>query len=477
MSNDMVVWPGQAEFLQADAGTVALFTGAGYGKSDILCRKAIKDCTEQDYWWNNPNAGNWKNNPLQMIMGAPTARYIKARLIPAFRGYLDQVESIIGRSLRQTTGRNRDGWFGGNSDQRQEMANACDFLFYPLYSAESAVATDAAGLYIDEVTMLVDPEIWIRSCMRVRDKRANKLNIACVGTPEEGHFIYEMLVDPDTKEARPGNVVLLDSSIKNPLLGLDYFTRVGQTATQWVREMQVMGRWVAGAGGQRFGHIFSEEEHVRPMDLSPMVHPGLQYHVGWDPGYRTGSVVVMYNHPRGFWCIVDEIVIQDMTTREVCKRLLDMGYNRNNICFLGMDPRDANKRRSTSRQTDEDIVLDIMGVRPKLVRATNNRGRLRVRLDVIATMLEERKLFISDRLRPRDSHQLGVVNAMKKFATARAGTDKEAFVDKPTRETTERWKHPIDAIHYVLHAAERGTYQRVNRESYFRKQIGEDYVR
>lgn len=475
MNSDMVVWKAQRDFLLAENQIIGIFTGAGYGKSKIMCRRAILDHTKQDGWWLKPGASDWRSNHLKIIMGAPHDRYLTTRLIPEFRGTLDTIEAEIGRKLRANTGRLRDGWLPYSTGRTQEMANATEFVFYPLHSVDSAVATDAAALYIDEVTMLTDPEIWVRSTQRVRDPRALKRQIACSGTPEEDHFIYEYLFDPETRKPRPGVTVLTDTSINNPALKLDYFTSAKQAAPAF-KDMQIMGRWVAGVGGQRFGGIFDETTHIRRMDLSPKRYPGLQYAIGWDPGFRTGEVLIAYRHPNGFWAFVDEIVIQDMSTYDVCDILLEKGYNDTNIGYLGMDPRDANKRRSSSTTTDEDIVRKKLGVKARLLGNTGNRAKLRNRLDVIAQMLQDKQIVFSEDLRPINATQLGVINAIKHFSTTRSADDRDLFLDKPTRETVQKWKHPIDAMHYIFTKFEAPLYRQIDRENYFRKNVKEEYI-
>lgn len=450
--NGLVVWPGQAEMLNADTKTVALFTGAGFGKSDILCRRAFKDGCAQDFWWENQS--NWRNNHLKMIMGAPHDRYLQMRLIPGFRGFLDEVEMMAGRKVRKRTGRYRDGWFGSRAERKQEMINHVDYHFYPLHSPDAAVATDAAGLYVDEATMLEHPETWLRSCMRIRDPRAKSLHIACVGTPEKDHFLYELLIDPETEEARPNVTVILDSSIRSPALKLEYFERVGSQASEAFKEMQVMGRWVRGASGQRFAHLFHEAVHIRPMQIGPHI-PGLKFDIGWDPGYRVGCVLIAYYHPQGFWCIVDEIVIKDKTTHEVCDMLLELGYNKNNIRSINADPRDANKRKSTSRMTDRDVIWDKLRVRAKLKVPTGKQATLAYRLNSIQKLLSERKIFFNERMRPRTTQEICAINAIKRFATKKMRSDDENFSDVVTTETNEKWKHTIDALHYILLEYER----------------------
>lgn len=452
------VWLGQAEFLTSEEYITGLFTGAGYGKSHILCERVLRDISKQDNWW----AGrvDYNSRPLLMVIGAPHEKYLSARTVPEFKAATDRLEAALGRTVRRKTGRNGDGWFGGNGHRRQEMGNAVDVTFYPLPTRDSAVAVDVAGFYVDEVTMLTDVDIWRRSLQRVRDSRAISRQVAVVGTPEEDHFIKNALIDEQTGLALPGVRVITDTSINNPKLPIEWFVTMGQQASESFKRMQVLGEWVAGAGGQRFAHLMDLDTVCMPSSVSPR-DVRYKFSLGWDPGYRTGSVVIIWRHPSGVYCVVDEIVIRDLTTEQVCDELLARGYNMYNIEYIGLDPRDATKRTSTNQSTNAEIIYRKLKVRPKY-RSVNNNHLLVRRLDVIANMLAAGKIVFAESLRPRTSGSPGIINGLRNFATKRMQSDDENFTDKPTHETLEKWKHYIDAISYVLMQYEKGEYQKVS---------------
>jgi hypothetical protein len=280
-----------------------------------------------------------------------------------------------------------------------------------------------------------------------------------VGTPEEDHFIKEALIDEETGLARPNTRVIMDSSISNPLLPIEWFETMGQQASEQYKEMQVMGRWVKGAGGQRFAHLLDGDHMFLPSTVTPR-DPRYQFYLGWDPGYRTGSVVVFWRHTSGIWCLVDEVVIRDMTTEQVCDELLARGYNYMNIKYIGLDPRDANKRTAVNNTSNAEIIYRKLRVRPK-DKIIRNTHHLNTRLDVLANMLAAGKIVFAEHLRPRTTHAPCAYNGLRNFATRKMKSDPENFIDTPTPETLERWKHYIDAMHYVFMEFERGEYQRV----------------
>ena len=462
-----MLWAGQRDFLESDAFITAAFTGAGWGKSRILTERIIRDHTRHDMWWEG--RPEYKTNPLILMVGAAHEAYLAENTVPLFRAALDRAEARTGRQLRKRTGRNRDGWFGSIGHRHQEMTNATDIHFKSFPTKENAVAVTVAGLYFDEITMFSDVEIWRRSLQRVRDPRAGKRPsgktwdfVACVGTPEEDHWIHEALIDPMSGEPYPGVNLIMDASINNPLLPDSWFINAGRHSSKLFTRMQVMGEWVRGAGGQRFSHVFSEDKHVVHL-TPPQNKAAVKYDLGWDPGYRTGSVVIMWQRPMdSAWFIVDEVVIAGKTTNDVCSEVLSRGYNASNIRSICMDPRD-NKKRSTSEQTDGDIVFKRLGVRPKNKHIGEASGELHLRLDAREDLLNSGKFFINDKVLPKTREQLGIVNALHRFATKKMEGDTENFIDKPTRDTIERWKHPIDAVHFVLMHYERGVYARVAR--------------
>lgn len=437
--------------------------------SKVLAERIVKDHSMHDGWWKDRIEFN--TQPLILMVGAAHEAYLAENTVPLLRAAIDSAEDRAGRRLRKRTGRNRDGWYGSVGHRYQDMANCTQIHIKSFPTKENAVAVTVAGLYFDEITMFSDPEIWRRSLQRVRDPRAGKRPsgktwdfVACVGTPEEDHWIRDALMDAETGEPFPGVNIIMDSSLNNPLLPDSWFINAGRHSSEIFKRMQIMGEWVKGAGGQRFAHIFDEKRHIVHLE-APRGNAGLKFDIGWDPGYRTGSVVVMWQHPAtGAWYVVDEIVIIDKTTNDVCSELLAKGYNCTNIRSICMDPRD-NKRRSTSEKSDGDIVFQRMQIRPKNKHIGEGQGQLHVRLDALEDMIKANRFFVSDKILPRSREQLGLVNALHRFATEKADENPEVFIDKPTRDTVQRWKHPIDAVHYVLMHYERGVYSRVTRNS------------
>lgn len=455
--HDLLVWPGQQDFIFSEAFKAGIFTGAGYGKSQVLIHAALKHAAEQDGWWtHHPNA---EADPLKILMGAPHNRYLVTRLIPGFAGLLSEYEQQAGRPLTKRTGRNKDGWFANQAERRRELDNGTSFYFYSLHEGGAAVAMDSIGLFVDEGTMLSNLDVWQRAQNRCRDPRGVSRKIRVVGTPEKGHFLYDDFYNNDV--VKEGCEVFTAASLTNPLLD-DNFFRTMADAGDFYIDMQVMGKWVKGAGGQRFAKVFDENTHLQPMNI-PANHPGIKFDIGWDPGYASGQVVVMYfSAKRNCWYIVDEVVIQGFDTVEVCNRLKAKGYNRSNIRAIFMDPKDATKHKSNGPETDASLVYKHLGVRAKVTSVQGRNAVLRSRLDALSRMLSDKRLLISDKIRPRHTRSRGVVNAIRNFALE-PSVEEGREVDIVTNETSREWKHSIDAIHYVLMNYEHEVYRRVLR--------------
>lgn len=470
----MIVWPAQAEFLAASEPIIGMFTGAGYGKTKILCLRVLIDHLKQNGWWKKLDF--IPSNPLDFILGAPHSRYITARLAPEMLDVVRNIEQASGFRLTKRTGRNRDGYFDSSQTRRLEMANAVTLQFQGMDKEESAVATDAAGLYVDEATMLPSQGIWTRATMRVRDPRAVSHTIACTGTPEMGHFLYDEFHDPITKQVKKGYRVFSDATINNPVIGEQFFERY-QNANEVFVDMQVLGKWTQGQGGQRFAHLIRPEIHYRPMNIS-MTQPGVKFAIGWDPGYATGQVVVMYYKASSQqWLVVREIPITGMSTREVCAILRGWGLHghRGNIDAVLMDPNDANKRKSNGPMTDQDIVFEELGIRPKFQRKLNYNSHLRTRNDVLADFLQRGKIIFNDAMLPAHSRVPGVINSLLNFELkpATKSDDEARFEDQVTASTNKLWKHAIDAIHYVLMHYEAKVYRQVEWASKSRRKAAQ----
>jgi hypothetical protein len=462
--SSMDVWPAQLEFLMAEEPVIGMFTGAGYGKTKILCWRALIDHTKQDGWWDvidDPRV--LKTNPLRFILGAPSSAYIVHRLFPEMKDVVRKTEQIVGRQLTMPTGRNRDGVFDSGQKRQIEMANGLTIIFQGMDKEESAVATDAAGLYIDEATMMVSQPIWTRATMRVRDPRAKHKTIACTGTPELGHFLREEFFDPFTGKTRPGYRVFEDATINNPMIDMNFFRRYQNVNSNFV-DMQVFGKWVQGQGGERFAHLFNAERHLKRVSITPQT-PGAQFIFGWDPGYATGHIVVAYHKRSANQIIfVDELPVKNLTTYEQCDILVSRGYHarHGNIQSILMDPNDAGKRKSNSKVTDAQIVYEKLGIRPKYTDVLGYNAELRTRNDVLAEMLESGRLLFSDRLAPLSRRDPGVINSILNYELKPVSKSEEAsYVDKPTSTTIKLWKHGTDATHYILMELEKEVYRRV----------------
>lgn len=459
--DDQLVWEGQDLFLFSEARKVGLFTGAGYGKSQVLVDKGIKWGCEQDGWWDK--CDDWRSNPLKCLWGAPQNKYLVTRLIPGFLGRLQVYEKIIGRSLRKPTGRNNDGWFGSQSERRQERLNGVTDYFYSLHNEDSAVAADAGAVLADEATLLKLRNIWFRFQQRRRDPRANSLLTAVVGTPEKNSFMYDEFFDHND-QPWPGVEAFTDASINNPLLTDEFFETLRGASDAYI-DAQVMGKWVKGIGGERFANIFDESIHLIPMNIGPHFK-NAKFDIGWDPGWASGQVSILYySKKRDTWYLVDEIVIQGQSTEQACRRLLKMGYNRDNIRRIFMDPKDATKRKSNGPETDEQIVYRVMGIRPRVTSVPGMNAFLRTRLDALAELLRTQRFFINESLRKRNRLARGTVNSINHFALETSEVEEGRHLDKPTRETLREWKHAIDSLHYVFMNYEHKVYRKAHRNT------------
>lgn len=461
---DLLVWPGQDNFLHSEKNKVGLFTGAGYGKSGILIRKSVKHSCEEDGWWDR--CYDWRGNPLKYLLGAPQNKYLVTRLIPGFKGELDHWKQIIGRDLRAETGRNGDGFFAGASEIRQEMANGVTFYFYSLHDEKSAVGADMSFVGVDEGTMLKNPSIWNRVQQRRRDPRAHRRVTAVVGTPEKGSFLYNDFFDHN-ENPKPGVDVFTDSSLNNPLLDEQFFETL-EGATDAYIDAQALGKWVKGISGQKFADVFQEERHLCPLAMGPHI-PGMMFDIGWDPGSSSGSIIIAYWKPSvKKWYVVDEINIgrgRVFGTEDGCRELLRRGYNKRNIRRIFMDPKDATKHHSTAggEVTDENTVYKIMGIRPRVTSIEGFNAKLRTRIEVLRKMFKEDRIMINEKLRMRNRMERGLVNSLNNFATEPSKIDDTRFIDKPTADTIKDWKHSVDALHYILMNYECEEYRRVKR--------------
>uniref|UniRef100_A0A6M3IDM5 Putative terminase n=1 Tax=viral metagenome TaxID=1070528 RepID=A0A6M3IDM5_9ZZZZ len=464
-TSDFAFFPTQAKFFHSNAANVALFSGAGFGKSEVLCAKVARNVTMQDGWWEGLGA-DARYKPLIFIVGAPNHKYLHNRTMPGVRQWLDRLERMSGRRIRAYSGRAKDGFYGGGMPY-QDCLNGVRITFESLHNESSAVATDAASVFVDEGTMLSRASIWNRLSQRVRDTRARLLQKAVVGTPEVDHFLFDFFFEAEgipraSDEDGYNCEVFTASSYENPYLPDSWFSDVATTASSEFIKMQVEGEWVKGAGGQRFAKVFDTAAHCIPMNISP-TNKFAKFFFGVDPGFATGSWLMFWHAAKSDeWWLVDEIVVRGMTTEEAALEAKRRGYGRHNISRLCIDV-DARKQNRQTKKTDMDIIRDVLGVRPVPSAGANApiTRNLRLREDYISSLLERGRLLINERLVPRSRTSLGVVNALRNYSLRKVPDEEGLLEDKPTPETMRKWKHPIDAIFYLLQRADRKTVDRM----------------
>ena len=452
-SSDLVFWPGQAEFLSSESDEVALITGAGYGKSHVLGYKAV-DIVLRNQGWHHGHTGADVNH-LRIALGAPDKKFLDKRSIPAVREAISVIERMSGKRITARTGRGKDGFFGGHHP-RIEFISAIDLDCYPLVDESSAVAVDLAAFLVDEVTMLKNRNILHRIRNRVRDERRSLfMQKAFVGTPETSHWFYDEFYD-EYGDVKANKHVIRASSLENPFLPDAWFESMKEAGEVYVRQ-QVLGEWVRGRSGERFADAFDMRADCIPMKVDPR-NRKYRFMIGIDPGYRTRSrLVIWYNKSQDEFWVVDEIVIKNNTTEDSAKQLASMGYGRHNIQLIGCDV-DAAKNRSGKREID--TIKKILGKTPRYRgghHSLNKESRLRE--DYIYKLLKEERLKINAKLIPRSSKTHCLVNALRFYSHRSFKNQEGEYVDKPSQETMQKWKHPIDALHYVLLWTDRKGYK------------------
>jgi hypothetical protein len=444
-------WPGQAALLDSDADEVALISGAGFGKSHVLGYKAVQLVLKNQGWFHGHEGVDV--NHLRVVLGAPDLKFLSKRSIPAVREAISVIERRSGRRLTARTGRSKDGFYGG-TQPRIEFASGIDLDCYPLVDEGSAVAVDIAALLVDEVTMLKRRAILHRARNRVRDKRALFMQKVFVGTPETGHWFYDEMYD-ELDNPREGKHIITASSLENPYLPDNWFTTMREAGELYVRQ-QVLGEWVKGSSGERFAHAFDPRRHCVSMGEVNVRNRKYQFILGIDPGYRTGSWLVIWHnkHRNEFW-VYDEIVVKNKTTEDVVMELTKRGYGRHNIKMIGCDA-DAAKMRSGSREVD--LIRKHLGRTPRYRGGRHKLNKaVRIREDYIHKLLIDERLKLNSRLIPRGNKTSCLYNSLRYYSSKRIRGEDGLYIDKPTYETDKRWKHAIDALHYALmHVDHRG---------------------
>ena len=229
------------------------------------------------------------------------------------------------------------------------------------------------------------------------------------GTPEEDHFIRDLLADEEGN-ARKGIKIITASSIENPTLPMTYFEQMGQQASPAFIKAQVMGGWVSGLGGQRFGNVF-DMSMVGGMPLSRN-----------DPGRSSTWLGSWLQHGRG------RRLPQQAEARVVGVRRV-RGHGTDYAVTLQEDPgarlHDEEHRwhryrlrlaedavvGGSPKDNDFNVIYDAFGIRPRYLynRHIFNKD-LRTRLDVLERLMVQKRLLFNRDLMPRSTsrrrHQL-----------------------------------------------------------------------
>lgn len=456
MSDPLRMWKGQSEFYASEADEVALLCGAGYGKSHILGYKAVHHVLKNQGWHHASGGADLR--PLRQLVTAPASKYLTQVTIPYIRAAIRDIEERSGQKLTASSGRGRDGFIGGQQPQI-EFASGITTTCFPLVDESSVVGYDAFSALVDEVTFVSKRAAVDRLRNRVRDSRALFRQIAYAGTPEQGHWFYDEMHEMDGS-VKAGKHVITASSLENPTLPDEWFQRMAEAGEFYVRQ-QVMGEWVQGSSGERFAHIFDPSRHCIPM---PGHGPGSgeKYILAFDPGYRTGSwLILWHNKSTGEWWVIDELVVDGMTVEECCQHWLDKGYRRRDFGSVATG-HDVDKRR-TGHETDQQVIKRMFGHRPRFKGGSApDNVDVRIREDAIDKLLREGRLKLNIELLPRNRKVRCLANSLKQYRKRVVDIDGEkTILEQQDSATKRKWAHPIDALHYGLLHSETRLYAQV----------------
>jgi phage terminase large subunit len=305
----------QAEFLTAKDFAVLFAAGIGSGKSFIGAHWAKEKLVSDD--------------KARGFIGANTYNQLRNATLATFFSVLD------------------DHGFRYKYNQQRNIisVNGTTIYAYSLDNYENIRGIEFGWAWLDE-TRDTNREAFDVVLGRMRDKRAQKLEIRLTSSPCGFNWLHDYFAGPNRK---PNYSMIQGSSFDNPHLPAGYLDSLMQSYDEKMYQQEVLGQFVTTGVGQVY-YSFSRLKSVKPLEIIP----SLPILVGMDFNINPLSAVI-------FQCVgqevrvVDEISLMSSDTDQMGKTLLAR-YGRVRVI-----PDSTGVRRQTSSKglSDHQILRDL----------------------------------------------------------------------------------------------------------------------
>jgi len=330
--------PFQGEFHFSTAPKVYLSTGYGGGKTYSLVQKM--------FWLMNLNRG------LPGGMLVPTLAMYKRDVVPTIEQICDE------NKIRNRHIRGERAWLFPD-------AKAKVYVFHSQDEGRSIRGPNLAWGTANEVT-LCSRAAFLAFLGRIREKKAQLLQLAMSGTPEGFNWTYEYFVE----NPRADTHLIIGDARRNVFVNSSYFDILSNSYDELMQQQYILGQWV-NLVGKRAAWMFDRMRHTDIQMQQKIVRlPGMPVLVSLDFNV-TPMAATLWNHAPGRWNYVtgeavshelrafDEVKIDSSNTYEMCDALKEKLGDEDDITIF---PDPAGAARSTkSLHSDIQILKEYGG--------------------------------------------------------------------------------------------------------------------
>ena len=408
MKIDFSLFNTQKEFACSDKKYPAFIGGYGAGKTYVNSVKALIHSI-----YHNPG--------LPGLLVAPSYRDLRDTNIPTLLEIME--EKKIPYRLLKTNYLLELPWWNSR------------ILLRSADEPERLKGPNVAWAGIDEVARIKE-EIWGVLVSRVRHPRANLRQTYATGTPEGLNWVYERWVEREANDYQ----LFQAATSENKMISSFYLSALEDSHDEEELKEKLYGQFSQGSKGRvykKFDRRIHLHEHNPLSAGNSQIVNELPLCLTCDFNI-TPCCWLLLQHRQGLIYVLDEIVLEDTNTLEMCQELKQRGYGKHQAGIIVYGDPSGNARSTTAARSDYAIIKSEGFARQNIARcAPAVKDRINAVNARLLNSKGETSLFINSKCKSliRDLERV-------KWKEGSAG-----ILDKGDLRLT----HASDALGYFVH--------------------------
>lgn len=403
------LFPTQKKFATSNSLYPAFIGGYGAGKTYVNSVKALMHSI-----YYNPG--------LPGLLVAPTYRDLRDTNIPTLLEILE-IKKIPYRLFKSNYVLELPWW---NSRILLRSADEPERLKGP----------NVAWSGIDEIARIKE-EIWGVLVSRVRHPQAKSRQTFVTGTPEGLNWVYERWVENKT----PDYQLFQAATSENKMISSFYLSALEDSHSKDELKEKLYGQFCDGSKGRVYKnfdrrlHLRSSSTLTEKKDLIIIRELPLCLTCDFN---ITPCCWLVLQHYQGHIYVLDEIVLEDTNTSEMCQEVEERGYLKHSSGIIVYGDPSGNSRSTTAAKSDYSIIKNAGMVRQNVARSA---PAVKDRTNAVNAKLLNSKGKISIYISPRCKFLIRDLERVK-WKEGSSG-----ILDKSDLRLT----HASDALGYFVH--------------------------